>query len=124
MLRVLLASRAEVWVAVLGPGSDGTSLDKLLPELTRAREDAGYLGSIDLEPYAPLWRELSEGLDDRRTPKLILSAIAARAAGVDIPMEIPRGARPHVPLSLLCAGFFFEGGCVLGDRRDRRPDDA
>jgi hypothetical protein len=101
MLRALQATQAEVLGVAVGLGSDGTPLDQVTEPLLHLGPD--YLGCFSLAPWVPLLQELSAGLGDRRTPRLILQALASSEAG----LTIPRGANPHVPRELLGHAFVF-----------------
>jgi hypothetical protein len=106
MLRVLRRTGLPLLHVVVAPGSDG---ECDTADLDRAFTVAGgrYRGCFVLDPVLPILRWLSEGLNPRRTPRIILAAAEERLETRGTDRVVPRGRRPVVPREWLTRGFVF-----------------
>ena len=59
--------------------------------------------------WAPLYRDMSRGLEDSRTPVIMAAAIEALEAGrsKDEGMVVRRGLNPTIPIGMLASVYVF-----------------
>jgi hypothetical protein len=110
MLRILVQVGVPVLHVVVAPGSDGEeSTEDLLSVFEREAAAGRYRGSFSLDSLLPVYRTLSVGLADRRTPKIILSAADGQLARTKDEkfVIVPRGKQPAVPPHWLTSAFVF-----------------
>lgn len=110
MLRVLLRTGVRVLHIVVAPGCDGESSVADLRAALEERLAAGtYRGCFGLEPLLPVLRAQSAGLDESRTPRIILRAADGELTRThDGSVIVPRGCNPVVPPAWLANAFVFE----------------
>lgn len=110
MLDVLRQAGTPVLHVVVAPGCDGESTVEDLYFTLRNLLAAGrYRGCFALDPILPVMRSLSGGLNETRTPRIILRAADGQLAHTgDGRLVVPRGCNPVVPAEWLTHAFVFE----------------
>lgn len=110
MLNVLRRTGAPLLHVVVAPGCDGESTVADLRDSLAALLAANrYRGCFSLAPLLPTLGELSVGLSDSRTPRIILAATSDRLRRTDAGLQVvPRGCEPAVPAAWLSHAFVFE----------------
>lgn len=110
MMRVLGSVGTRWRHVVISPGCDGeTSYLQLQTAMNQLESANRYAGCFSLEPLVPFFREASAGLENTRTPNIIVDAYQKNLReSSDGRLVVPRGWEPEIPRSWLLTAFVIQ----------------
>jgi hypothetical protein len=108
ILGVLRRTGVPVVHVVVAPGCDGeSSVDDLGRAMAQHAAAGRYRGCFALAPLLPVLRSLSGGLNEMRTPRIMLAAADGLLQRDGDKMIVPRGCKPAVPAVWLATAYVF-----------------